>query len=232
MFKKILNKLEDSLSNSYESPNGKPPSTQTSPTSSSRKKYSLEFDRPWNHVSVKDEGGECELLNTELLRLLATMMPMKEQFHDWKLIYSSNKHGTTSSTLYSRCSQHGGPNILVVKIDKDHIVGAFTSHPWTFTDSNGLPHRTHFGCGTCFLFTLQPQFRIYPWSGKNEYFMLTDRRGLHLGLSDGFQGLWIDQSLTRGASYSTDTYDNECLAGEDKVQFNIASIEVYGVIPT
>ncbi|KNC77822.1 hypothetical protein SARC_09725, partial [Sphaeroforma arctica JP610] len=65
---------------------------------------------------------------------------------------------------------------------------------------------------------------------KNEYFMKTDKLGLHLGLSDGFQGLWIDESLTKGASNQCDTYDNECLAGEENGQFSVASIEVYGVV--
>ncbi|KNC73336.1 hypothetical protein SARC_14105, partial [Sphaeroforma arctica JP610] len=80
-------------------------------TSVLTKTYSLDLENPWEHVSVVGDDGE--LLKTESLRLLANMMPMKEQFLDWRLIYASNKHGLTSSTLYSKCAEYGGPCLLL-----------------------------------------------------------------------------------------------------------------------
>jgi len=72
-----------------------------------------------------------------------------------KLAYSSDEHGTSLTTFYTRC-QPFEQTILVVKTTNGELFGAFCSASWAernYKDDKGM-RQTYFGNGETFLFSL------------------------------------------------------------------------------
>ncbi|EAQ92204.1 hypothetical protein CHGG_00439 [Chaetomium globosum CBS 148.51] len=75
--------------------------------------------------------------------------------------------------------------------------------------------------------TPQPiRFKAFPYSGINEYYMLCEAHFLSLGAGDGKYGLWLDDSLERGVSSTSQTFGNEPLSDEGE-KFGVLGIEVW-----
>lgn len=49
----------------------------------------------------------------------------------------------------------------------------------------------------CFVFKFHPEFTVYPWTGKNDYFVLTNAQHLAMGGggSFAFQVSCVDESI-------------------------------------
>lgn len=75
--------------------------------------------------------------------------------------------------------------------------------------------------------TPQPiRFKAFPYSGINEYYMLCETHFLSLGAGDGKYGLWLDDSLERGVSATSQTFGNEPLSDEGE-KFGVLGVEVW-----
>ncbi|KAL2142779.1 hypothetical protein VTI28DRAFT_732 [Corynascus sepedonium] len=75
--------------------------------------------------------------------------------------------------------------------------------------------------------TPQPiRFKAFPYSGVNEYYMLCESHFLSLGAGDGKYGLWLDDSLERGVSATSQTFGNEPLSDEGE-KFGVLGVEVW-----
>ncbi|KAL2179434.1 uncharacterized protein P884DRAFT_267856 [Thermothelomyces heterothallicus CBS 202.75] len=75
--------------------------------------------------------------------------------------------------------------------------------------------------------TPQPiRFKAFPYSGVNEYYMLCEPHFLSLGAGDGKYGLWLDDSLERGVSATSQTFGNEPLSDEGE-KFGVLGVEVW-----
>jgi hypothetical protein len=70
------------------------------------------------------------------------------------------------------------------------------------------------------------RFKAFPYSGENEYYMLCESHFLSLGAGDGKYGLWIDDSLARGISATSQTFGNEALSDEGE-KFGVLGVEVW-----
>ncbi|KAL2262332.1 hypothetical protein VTK26DRAFT_1674 [Humicola hyalothermophila] len=70
------------------------------------------------------------------------------------------------------------------------------------------------------------RFKAFPYSGENEYFMLCEAHFLSLGAGDGKFGLWLDDSLERGVSATSQTFGNEPLSDEGE-KFGVLGVEVW-----
>ncbi len=58
---------------------------------------------------------------------------------------------------------------------------------------------TFVGSGECFVFTLRPSLRVFPWTGKNNYLMHGKKDGVVVGGGqDGQAALWLDADFERG----------------------------------
>ncbi|XP_068722913.1 solute carrier family 22 member 13-like isoform X2 [Montipora capricornis] len=157
---------------------------------------------------------ESNLLSEEDVDKLASHVPSCT----WILAYSTFQHGMSLSTLYNRLREVETPVLMVVKDNSGFIFGVFSPAP------PGL--QPHFcGFGKSFFFTCKPQFKIYPCSGKNSYYMTGDSSGLAFGCSEGTFGLWLDNELYHGRSTACDTYNSEMLSATE--DFTCLGVEVW-----
>ncbi|XP_038655674.1 nuclear receptor coactivator 7-like isoform X3 [Scyliorhinus canicula] len=160
--------------------------------------------------SVLLEGFHIEKLTQHL--------PARTQGYAWRLMYSTAVHGTSLRTLYRSLAVVDTPVLLVVKDMDNQTFGALASHPFRLSDHC-------FGTGETFLYTFNPQFKIFRWSGENSYFIKGDRDSLELGGGSGHFGLWLDADLYHGRSKPCSTFNNETLS--KKEDFIVQDLEVW-----
>ncbi|KAJ3034842.1 oxidation resistance protein 1 [Rhizophlyctis rosea] len=72
------------------------------------------------------------VISREVAELIRPILPplQREALH-WDLLYSTDQHGMSLSTLFSQASIHRGPAVLAVKDDRDIVFGAFASETLT-----------------------------------------------------------------------------------------------------
>ncbi|KAK3906267.1 hypothetical protein C8A05DRAFT_40934 [Staphylotrichum tortipilum] len=70
------------------------------------------------------------------------------------------------------------------------------------------------------------RFKAFPYSGINEYYLLCETHFLSLGAGDGKYGLWLDDSLERGVSATSQTFGNEPLSDEGE-KFGVLGVEMW-----
>lgn len=118
----------------------------------------------------------------------------------------------------------------MIRDDGDAIFGVFATETWQ-------PHLGHYGTGECFLWRIEgvdndrhgsaSRIRKYGSTGKNAYFMISERNYLAAGCGDGQFGLWLDEELLNGQSTAVPTFDNDCLASAE--HFKCINLEVWGL---
>ncbi|XP_072853151.2 nuclear receptor coactivator 7 isoform X2 [Pogona vitticeps] len=180
----------------------------------------------------EDDGGEDEdeddalpvlknqsaLLENMHVEQLARCLPARVQGYPWRLVYSTQEHGTSLKTLYRRSASLDSPVLLVIKDMDNQIFGAYATHPFKFSDH-------YYGTGETFLYTFNPLFKVFKWSGENTYFINGDVASLELGGGDGKFGLWLDADLYHGRSNCCSTFNNDILS--KKEDFVVQDVEVW-----
>ncbi|XP_059195152.1 nuclear receptor coactivator 7 [Centropristis striata] len=160
------------------------------------------------------------LLEDHHLERLASHMPARTQEYPWHLVYSSAVHGSSLKTLYRNMASLDSPVLLVIKDMHKKVFGAFSSDPFKVS-------KYCYGTGETFLFSFNPDFQAYKWSGENSYFVSGNVESLQIGGGGGGFGLWLDADLYRGASFSCPTFRNESLSTHE--DFIVQDLEVWTV---
>ncbi|KAI8369420.1 TLDc domain-containing protein, partial [Radiomyces spectabilis] len=149
----------------------------------------------------------------------------------WNLLYSLDQHGSSLSTLYTMLQDAKGPCLLVLKDEDSHLFGAYLNEPLHVSSS-------FYGTGECFLWKLTdavvpdashhppPKIKVFPWTGKNEYMIVSEPSFVAFGGGDGKFGLWLNSDLERGHSEPCPTFDNEALSPHP--QFSCIELEIWG----
>ncbi|ORY97294.1 TLD-domain-containing protein, partial [Syncephalastrum racemosum] len=121
------------------------------------------------------------VLSSELAEQLRPYLPRRYRLaSQWSLVYSLDQHGTSLMTLYRLAKANRGPCILAIKDADDHIFGAFLN------ETLRLSAPSYYGTGECFLWKQQnAKLKVYPWTGKNEYMILTEPDFFAIGGGDG-----------------------------------------------
>uniref|UniRef100_H2YD23 Oxidation resistance protein 1 n=1 Tax=Ciona savignyi TaxID=51511 RepID=H2YD23_CIOSA len=171
---------------------------------------------------MPDLLDSSNLLNDDTLLELCRHIPARTIGCPWKLLYSTFEHGISLRTLYRKVASKYNddtPVVLIVQDSGGQIFGAFCSNQ---------PHVSeHFyGTGETFLFTLEPNITIFPWSGENNFFVKGNLDSLAIGGGDGSSGLWLDGDLCHGSSHTCLTFQNDPLASSE--DFFIQNVEVWG----
>ncbi|XP_060094837.1 nuclear receptor coactivator 7 isoform X1 [Heteronotia binoei] len=162
--------------------------------------------------------NQSVLLENMHVEQLAPCLPARVQGYPWKLVYSTQEHGTSLKTLYRKSASLDSPVLLVIKDMDNQIFGAYATHPFKFSDH-------YYGTGETFLYTFNPVFKIFKWSGENTYFINGDVTSLELGGGDGRFGLWLDADLYHGRSNCCSTFNNDILS--KKEDFVVQDVEVW-----
>jgi hypothetical protein len=175
--------------------------------------------------------GEHLLLDAARQRRLVRYLPAQLRYAQWQLFFKLAQDGTSVTTLLA--SQPGGPQLIVLEDNKRRRFGAFMSREFA-----RVPSHSFVGDGTCFLF--DAAMRVYPWTRRNEYFLLSDRDYFAIGSGhDGHFGLTIDRALENGTSRRCETFGNPALTVDGSVtgtayvsnaesEFQILDLEVWG----
>ena len=113
------------------------------------------------------------------------------------------------------------PILMAIEDTNGNVFGALTSRSFRLSD--------HFyGTGESFLFRLYPEFEVFRWTGKNQYFIRTDTENLTIGSGDGKFGIWLDSDLYHGRSERCLTYNNEPLSSE--CDFFVKTLECWSFL--
>ncbi|XP_062980783.1 nuclear receptor coactivator 7 isoform X3 [Elgaria multicarinata webbii] len=162
--------------------------------------------------------NQSALLENMHVEQLAQRLPARVQGYPWRLVYSTQEHGTSLKTLYRKSASLDSPVLLVIKDMDNQIFGAYATHPFRFSDH-------YYGTGETFLYTFNPLFQVFKWSGENTYFINGDVTSIELGGGDGRFGLWLDADLYHGRSNCCSTFNNDILS--KKEDFVIQDVEVW-----
>ncbi|KAF6735758.1 Oxidation resistance protein 1 [Oryzias melastigma] len=159
-----------------------------------------------------------QLLEDTHIEKLACRLPARVQGYPWRLVYSTERHGSSLKTLYRNLVDVESPVLLVIK-DMDHqIFGGFSTDPFRVSEHC-------YGTGETFLYSFCPELKVYRWTGENSYFVKGDIDSLHMGGGGGHLGLWLDADLYRGTTTRCATFNNQPLSFQQ--DFSIHSLEVW-----
>ncbi|XP_028416591.1 oxidation resistance protein 1-like [Dendronephthya gigantea] len=162
--------------------------------------------------------GKSEILTDSHILQLSQCLPSRTIGHSWRLIYSTYLHGISLKTLYRTLAEYDTPALLIILDDSHQVFGAFASSPFAVSE--------HFyGTGECFLYTFHPHFKVFRWSGENNFFIKGDMDALAFGGGQGNFGLWLDEDLYHGSSHRCKTYNNEPLS--TKEDFLCSGVEIW-----
>lgn len=172
------------------------------------------------------------IINKEQLQAIWSWLPSRMAVYQPELLYTTEEHGTSLKTLYTR-TENKGPTLLIVKTETNEIFGAYCSSDWSERTAGGK-NLTYFGTGETFIFTLNPEPRKYDWIGidpDNEIvntanmFLAGDNSMLTVGGGSG-EALQLDENLFQGRTETCDTFKNPPLV--DTGDFHCKVIEVFG----
>ncbi|XP_071997707.1 nuclear receptor coactivator 7 isoform X2 [Engystomops pustulosus] len=167
---------------------------------------------------LPDLKQKSSLLDDFHIEKLAHRLPARVQGYPWHLVYSTQQHGTSLKTLYRNLCSVDSPVLLVVKDMDNQVFGAYATHPFRLSDH-------YYGTGETFLFTFNPDFKAFKWSGENSYFINGDTTSLELGGGGGGFGLWLDSDLYHGRSNPCSTFNNDIIS--KKEDFIVQDLEVW-----
>ncbi|MEQ2244761.1 hypothetical protein ILYODFUR_020497 [Ilyodon furcidens] len=161
---------------------------------------------------------ESQLLDEYHLQKLVAHLPPRTQGYLWQLAYSTVIHGSSLKTLYRNMANLDSPVLLVIKDMHKKVFGAFCSDPFRVS-------KYCYGTGETFLFSFNPDFQLYRWSGENSYFVSGNLESLQIGGGGGGFALWLDADLYHGASFSCPTFHNAPLSTHE--DFIVQDVEVW-----
>ncbi|XP_056900444.1 oxidation resistance protein 1a isoform X2 [Takifugu flavidus] len=159
-----------------------------------------------------------DLLEAEQIEKLAKNLPPRTIGYPWTLAFSTSKHGMSIKTLYRAMQSQDTPVLMVIKDSDGQVFGALASEPFKVSDG-------FYGTGETFLFTFNPEFEVYRWTGDNMFFIKGDMDSLAFGGGSGEFGLWLDGDLYHGRSHSCKTFGNPMLS--KKEDFYVQDIEIW-----
>ncbi|XP_067666112.1 nuclear receptor coactivator 7-like isoform X3 [Haliotis asinina] len=172
-------------------------------------------------LQLPEMVGESKLLSQEQLIELSQNMPARTIGYTWNLIYSTELHGFSLKTLYRDMCHVDSPILLVVADTSNNVFGAVTNCAFKLSD--------HFyGTGESFLYTFYPEFKVFHWTGENNFFIKGNKESLAIGAGQGQFGLWLDGDLYHGRSHRCDTFDNDVLT--DKEDFVLKGLEAWAFV--
>ena len=165
-----------------------------------------------------DDDDEACILGSAARVMVRHALPAAYSLRDWVLRYSTEHHGCSLRTAYSKLAHSTGPTLVMVLDAAGHRFGGFATEPW-------CPSSRYFGSGESFLFHAHPGAgRVYRWSGSNTHFPLAYHDSIAMG-GGGHFGLWLDEAFEYGSSGRSETYCNAPLASDES--FRIIRVEIW-----
>lgn len=194
------------------------------------------FDENDNYLRrLKLEGRKentTPVLKLELAeQIRANLPPLPRLVKLWTLLYSSDQHGVSLQTLYSRCASKISSTLVAIQDSDDCVFGVWMG---------GAIHSSsaYYGTGDSFLWTSRDRKSVqtFKWTGKNDYVALCDKDFISFGGGTGKYGLYLSENLTDGSSASCPTFNNPVLSGSSvhdasdmTIDFECVGVEIWGI---
>lgn len=158
--------------------------------------------------------SESSIISLEDAQFLSTHLPARLCGSIWHLLFSTETHGFSLSTIYRVAKEHDPelkhPVLLAIRDVNQHRFGAYLSECPKIIDKC-------FGSGESFVFKLQENDnKIFKWGehpDKN-LFILCSPHSLGVGVDDGKFAIYLDSALNQGRSQTCQTFGNEPLTPE------------------
>jgi hypothetical protein len=163
------------------------------------------------------------VLSMQDLSRLATFLPLRLNIKDWKLLFATEIHGFNLATAYRKIANNG-PCLAAVMDANRHVFCGFCSES---LEIHG-PMQT-FGNGECFVASVHPEFRVFPWRPGNEtHFVMASDSFMAFG-GGGGMAIWLDATFERGTSERCATYGtNKTIASQES--FKCVAVEMWGFV--
>lgn len=180
---------------------------------------------------VFDQTTSSIVTSNEMLYTIWSWLPARYAVCQPELLYTSEEHGTSLRTLYTRIENHQ-PTLILIKTTTDEVFGAFCSMYWRERKKSNK-NVYYFGTGETFVFTLSPERKKYEWVGLHEenvsntanMFLAGDSKILTIGGGNG-EAIQLDENLLHCRTEHCDTFDNPPLCSNQ--DFTCKVVEVYG----
>jgi len=166
------------------------------------------------------------------------------KMHKWERCFAIGRDGDSFLTFTESCAPYQ-QTIVVVKTATGHLLGGFASERWA-TRGGGSRGRMYYGTGQSFVFGNHPavepgldrdldpskELTLYDWSGDNDYCQICNVEDKKIAMGGvGDFGLIVKDDFYRGQTGRCRTFNNPPLTPDPAGQFEIVSLEVYGLVP-
>uniref|UniRef100_A0A0P4WCB2 Oxidation resistance protein 1 n=2 Tax=Scylla TaxID=6760 RepID=A0A0P4WCB2_SCYOL len=162
--------------------------------------------------------GTSEIITDNVRKSMYKKLPARAQGYAWKLVFSTSQHGFSLNSLYRKMNDVDSPIMLFIQDTKQNTFGAVVSCSLHVSE-------LYYGTGESFLFTFQPEFQVFSWTGENTFFVKGNNESLIVGGGDGNFGLWLDGDLYQGRTQPCKTFNNPQLT--DSEDFIIKAVECW-----
>lgn len=139
-------------------------------------------DDTWSGTRLvgRNETTHGVLTQTEADALRPYLPARQRLSNKWTLLFSIDQHGAALSTFYNLIElyaikhPHSG-NLLIVRDTHDQRFGVFLNESIKRIDGS------YFGSGESWLFKMDPEPKVFKWTGKNDYFALCEADYISFG---------------------------------------------------
>eukprot|EP00475_Leptophrys_vorax_P019736 TRINITY_DN2704_c0_g1_i1.p1 TRINITY_DN2704_c0_g1~~TRINITY_DN2704_c0_g1_i1.p1 ORF type:complete len:305 (-),score=74.13 TRINITY_DN2704_c0_g1_i1:48-962(-) len=181
-----------------------------------------------NHIPLPDSDI---LITKESVCMIRQLLPPLVQTREWRLIYSLKKNGASLTTLYRNCKNFGGECIVLVEprgADNARVPSVIGAYSPATLHINPM----YYGSVDTLVFKMQnleAEPEAYRWSGKNQFFVLSNTQGVGFGGGSSF-ALRFDDKLYHCSSGASETFDNPPLLPDDQSSFfECLNVEIWGL---
>ena len=188
----------NSVNNSNINTNTKGNSTSSSGISANKLPNQLYLPLP---VELSEDSS---ILKPQHIHSLVSWLSANRTVNKWHLSYSLRRDGASVDTLMSLCasgdirnnfspatpSKYAGAAITCsdsnspLSTNISHLV--IVEDSWGYVFGGHIAHSmsyrpAYYGNGECFVFSLVPTMKIHSWTGKNDFFVLSNHNMLAMG---------------------------------------------------
>ncbi|KAJ3096095.1 hypothetical protein HDU97_006217 [Phlyctochytrium planicorne] len=200
-------------------------------------------------LSSQEAPTMSTIMKDEYWIAMWSWIPPKLRLDELGLAFTTKEHGYNLTTML-QTTIGKKPLILVIQTS-DSVFGAFLTEPWPQDDAS---RGRFYGTGECFIFTLRPFAKLYPWVGReldetttptdekkaqelaerraaiektSSFFIMSTKREIVVGGGGGRFGIWLDEDLHKGTTDNCLTFGNDPLTGNGDKEFECLNLEVY-----
>jgi TLD len=176
------------------------------------------------------------ILTSAMVQQIHNALPESLHSQKWDRCFAIGRDGDSFITLLECCQDYRS-TVLVIQTTEGHVLGGFVNTKWS---SN--KHYRYYGTGQCFLFASHPAeedpvptsnpLTIYKWTGGNDYCQICDNENQILAMGgEGDFGFVVRDCFLRGETGPCRTFGNPPLVPGFGGLFEIAALEIYGIVP-